>query len=311
MTTTRLAASGVLVALCSWPAATRAQQAFTLLDAQPLESVETVKNAPFSADAVTEFTQILSDGNRIERSFRTSIARDSRGRTRREQEIALLGPLAQLNDTAPRVVTIIDPEADVHYTLDERRKSAFRNRAAVHIQVSPEHLTKVHDAGVLATAAANIDIQPFIGPDQVGAGWVAQGGGAIAFTAIAGQAGGGAPIEAAIPAPNVHVQSLGTSQIEGVTAEGTRSTMTIPAGAVGNVGPIDVVTERWFSKDLQMAVQIARRDPRTGDTVYRLTNIVRAEPPADLFVVPPDYQIQDPEKMFKKLREHPTTEQPK
>ena len=54
-----------------------------------------------------------------------------------------------------------------------------------------------------------------------------------------------------------------------------------------------MVTERWFSKELQMAVLITRRDPRAGDTVYRLTNIVRAEPPPDLFTVPPDYRVVD------------------
>ena len=87
------------------------------------------------------------------------------------------------------------------------------------------------------------------------------------------------------------VESLGTRQIEGVTAEGTRSTTTIPAGQIGNLNPIQLVTERWFSKDLQMAVLITRRDPRSGETVYRLTNIVRAEPPPDLFTVPSDYRV--------------------
>jgi hypothetical protein len=62
--------------------------------------------------------------------------------------------------------------------------------------------------------------------------------------------------------------------------------MTIPAGEIGNVAPIDVVTERWFSPELQMVVMLSRRDPRSGDTVYRLTNVIRAEPPAHLFDVP-------------------------
>ena len=89
------------------------------------------------------------------------------------------------------------------------------------------------------------------------------------------------------------VESLGTRQIEGVSAEGTRSTTTIPAGQVGNLNPIHLVTERWFSKQLQMAVLITRRDPRSGETVYRLTSIVRAEPPPDLFSVPSDYRVVD------------------
>jgi hypothetical protein len=31
-------------------------------------------------------------------------------------------------------------------------------------------------------------------------------------------------------------------------------------------------------------------DPRAGDTIYRLTNVKRGEPPADLFKVPPEYR---------------------
>jgi hypothetical protein len=90
----------------------------------------------------------------------------------------------------------------------------------------------------------------------------------------------------------VTTESLGTKSIEGVMADGTRTTSTIPAGAIGNVMPIEVVSERWYSRELQMAVSISRRDPRSGDSVYRLRNIVKAEPPQDLFTVPADYQVR-------------------
>ena len=43
-----------------------------------------VKGAPYSAQAVTETTQVLPDGNRINRKNVSTIARDSEGRTRRE-----------------------------------------------------------------------------------------------------------------------------------------------------------------------------------------------------------------------------------
>jgi len=33
-------------------------------------------------------------------------------------------------------------------------------------------------------------------------------------------------------------------------------------------------------------------DPRSGETIYRLANIVRAEPDRSLFVVPPDYTVK-------------------
>ncbi len=88
-------------------------------------------------------------------------------------------------------------------------------------------------------------------------------------------------------------ESLGTQTIEGVAAEGTRYTRVIPAGQIGNEKPIEIVSERWFSKDLQETVMIKRSDPRFGTTTYRLTNIQRQEPAATLFQVPADYTVKE------------------
>src|SRR5215208_3618255 len=44
-----------------------------------------VKGAPYSAQAVTETVQTLSDGNRIVRKNTAQLYRDAEGRTRREQ----------------------------------------------------------------------------------------------------------------------------------------------------------------------------------------------------------------------------------
>jgi hypothetical protein len=231
-----------------------------ILDVEPMENLQTIANAPFTADATTEFTQVLQDGNRIERRFTTSLARDGRGRTRSEQDVAMLGPLVVLqkgmnwtqhgaaaataHGEAPRFTVIADPIEGVTYTLDERLKEARRN--SFHVIGSVELIT------------LNTKLE-----------------------AVRGQPNSGKPV----------VESLGTRQFDGVTAEGTRTTTTIPAGQLGNLNPIHLVTERWFSKQLQMAVLITRRDPRSGETVYRLTNIVRAEPPPDLFTVPSDYRV--------------------
>jgi hypothetical protein len=91
---------------------------------------------------------------------------------------------------------------------------------------------------------------------------------------------------------NVITTSLGTQTINGVSAAGTRTTRTIPAGAIGNEKPIIITVERWYSSDLQTAVLTKRSDPRTGDTVTQLTDIQRQEPAASLFQVPSDYTIQ-------------------
>jgi len=84
---------------------------------------------------------------------------------------------------------------------------------------------------------------------------------------------------------------LGTQTINGVTAQGTRITRTIAAGQIGNVKPIVIVTERWYSSELQTYVMTKKTDPVMGDTVTQLTNIQRTEPDASLFKVPSDYAV--------------------
>jgi hypothetical protein len=86
--------------------------------------------------------------------------------------------------------------------------------------------------------------------------------------------------------------SLGTQNVGGVSAEGTRYTHTIPAGQIGNSKPIVIVTERWYSPDLQMVVMTKRSDPRMGDTTFTMSNIQRQEPAATLFQIPSDYTVQ-------------------
>jgi TonB family protein len=88
-------------------------------------------------------------------------------------------------------------------------------------------------------------------------------------------------------------ESLGTQSIEGVQAEGTRTTTTIPAGAIGNERAIQITSERWYSPELQMVVMTRHSDPRFGETTYRLTNINRAEPDRSLFEVPSGYTVKE------------------
>ena len=251
-----------------------------IIESMPLESVTSVPNAPFIADAETEFTQVLGDGNRIERRYSSMIARDSQGRTRREEEIALVGPLA-VNGPSPRLVTILDNVAGHSYTLDEKQRIAFRN---------PMVMTKLREGHAFGFAYH---------ADQTGAAtWVRESDGtgtwtaavkpSVTINAVPGQR----VIQGDAAASKVTTESLGTRSVEGLMAEGIRTTSTIPAGAIGNVMPIEVVSERWYSRELQMPVLITRKDPRSGDSVYRLRNIVRSEPPADLFVVPSDYEVR-------------------
>jgi len=94
-----------------------------------------------------------------------------------------------------------------------------------------------------------------------------------------------------VDSANAQKESLGKQLMEGIQVEGTRSTLTIEAGKIGNDLPIQIVSERWYSPELQVVVMSKHSDPRVGDTVYRLTNINRSEPAHSLFEIPADYKI--------------------
>jgi len=102
------------------------------------------------------------------------------------------------------------------------------------------------------------------------------------MNAMAGPAGPGA----------VTKEQLGTRAVNGLQAEGVRVTRTIAAGAIGNDKPIEVVTERWFSPDLQIAVMTVHTDPMMGTVTTKLVNVSRGDPDASLFQVPSDYKVE-------------------
>ncbi len=104
---------------------------------------------------------------------------------------------------------------------------------------------------------------------------------------------------------DVTTTSLGTQTVNGVSAQGTRTTRTIPAGAIGNEKPIVITVERWYSPDLQMNVLIKRSDPRTGDNVFQVTNITPGDPDASLFQVPSDYTVKAGGKMWNRRKGPP------
>jgi hypothetical protein len=88
-------------------------------------------------------------------------------------------------------------------------------------------------------------------------------------------------------------EDLGKQTIEGVIAQGTRTTSTIDAGAIGNDRPIQIVTERWYSPELQTVVMTKTTDPRSGESTFSLTNVRRGEPGTYLFQVPAGYTVTD------------------
>ena len=88
-------------------------------------------------------------------------------------------------------------------------------------------------------------------------------------------------------------ESLGTQTIQGVLAEGMRTTTTYPAGSVNNDQPFVGVHEVWYSPELKMEVFSKSSDPLRGEFIERLAQIDRSEPDPSLFLPPSDYAIED------------------
>ena len=108
------------------------------------------------------------------------------------------------------------------------------------------------------------------------------------------------------PAPPDLVKTdLGAQTVAGLNATGTKSTRTIPAGAMGNALPIVSTTETWYSSDLQTVISSTHDDPRAGHTTYTLTNIQRAAPDASLFQVPSGYTVTDAARGGRGGFDHP------
>jgi hypothetical protein len=239
-----------------------------------------VTNAPFSADAETTVTQMLSDGTRIEEKTTAKFYRDSTGRLRREQTI--LG-LAALNPSGnPRVTITIDPDPGdaTAYTLDPTNKTARRGSRTAGPVVWLNKASGASDApliistGRLYASGNNLEAYRLTIDD------------ATNTTRRRVTLNGSEPNGVMQPA-----ELLGTKQMEGVTVVGRRTKSIIPTGQIGNDRPIEITDERWESADLKLLVRSHHHDPRTGDVEYRLTNIVRVDPSPDLFVVPSDYTV--------------------
>jgi hypothetical protein len=233
-----------------------------------------VKGAPYRADQITESTQILGDGTRIHNEHRVTIYRDSQGRVRRE---------------TPDQISIWDPNSGVGYTLDTKNMTA--SKMQVHVSVS---------SGSPGSVAYSVRTQTGDGNSgAVAGGGVVTRGEVLTNTTTNGpETTSGTAISPLIfrdfkfTAPSaVNKESLGTQVMEGVNAQGNRETSTIDAGAIGNDRPIQIVSERWYSPDLQMDVMTRHSDPRSGEEITRLANINRAEPDPSLFELPAGYQL--------------------
>lgn len=217
-----------------------------------------VKGAPYSATATSETTQTLAlaDGTTttIYRTTQSALYRDSQGRSRREVTLSGFGPLAA-SGKRHKLVTIADPVAGAHYLVDDEHKVVHKMNL------------RTHGGNASGAMAAGVF------PEKMKAHMQAE------------EASGALKKESSSTQVTINGVSVGV--------EYTRITRTIPAGEIGNDKPIQVVSERWYSPELQIVVKSTRSDPRFGTTTYTLTNIQRTEPDASLFTIPADYTVKE------------------
>lgn len=217
-----------------------------------------VRGASFSAEATTIVRQTLRDGTRVERVGSARYYRDQTGRVRVEHMTTGLDPLNSAVKGQVRTIIDTDPDKGGLYTLDPLARTA------------------------------NLGVRDVIGMGVGGGDTYALPLGGSRWASLAFHRGerrwrGRDAI--------VKEESLGTARISGVDTIGRRITITVPAGASDNDQPFQIVNERWESPELKLLIYAVSSDPRTGDIEYRLTNISRAEPSADLFAIPSGYLI--------------------
>src|SRR5262245_3763893 len=255
-------------------------------------SKKVVKGAPYSATAITEHTQTLHDGNQIIRKNEAKRYRDSEGRTRNEQTLETVGKWTSGGD-AQHLTFIDDPVKGISYNLDPKNRTATAYRKNT-IRVVPKIIWEPDNNS------------KHVGPKERAVNLV------VVNEATNSQSSMEGPKPRTIAPLKLKAgigedgrrktEALGKEVIEGVEVEHTRTTLTIPAGEIGNVLPIEVVDETWYSPELQLMIMTKSRDPRLGETTYRLTNITRSEPDQSLFVVPGDYTMQERISVIRKKR---------
>src|ERR1051326_2444030 len=172
---------------------------------------EVVTAAPYTATATTEDTQVLGDGNRIVNKTSSFVARDSQGRTRRETDLHRIGTM-QVD--SPKTVFINDPTTHTQYIFTPGGGEATK---VIRSDGTWKEGPQIID--LRGTRERRMKDKVF---------FTAQG--------VKEQS------QEKESAEQVKHEDLGTQTIEGVSAQGRRETITIPAGQIGNERPIEIVS---------------------------------------------------------------------
>jgi hypothetical protein len=244
--------------------------------AMPVIAQKPVTGRPMAATESRHTLQVLADGTRIERRDTSKYYRDSEGRTRTESADGTR-------------VNITDPANGSTVEMNTTQHSARHTGMVRAYNFKTETTGPVTASGPVTTQSRVMTI------DQQTAGIKAAiAGRTEALDGVQIQTGPGSltivrRADSASAANDAKTENLGIQSVNGVLAEGTRTTITIPAGEIGNDRPISIVNEKWVSTSLGMLVKSVNSDPRFGETTYELTDIQEGVQDPSLFQVPADY----------------------
>jgi hypothetical protein len=274
-----------------------------------------VKGAPYCADAVHETVQWLADGqggapNRIVRQQSTRLCRDGEGRTRQEVERGGR-KIVYLRDPAARESWVLDPERKtarrlglpINLRMPDMDSSAWREYSERMREFGRQMAERARSGSVGAAPTPPTPPTPVI----VTSSETGASGAQRSEVRVVRLNRDGEGAEWALPPMPVQwrarslaprgagtVSPLGAKDLEGVRANGERTSWVIEAGKLGNEKPIQIVREVWTSPELMVTVASRDFDPRSGETNYRLKNVKRGEPDAALMRVPADFSRPTP-----------------
>jgi hypothetical protein len=101
------------------------------------------------------------------------------------------------------------------------------------------------------------------------------------------------PKTAASAREGANMRDLGKQSVAGLETIGTRETVVIEAGKIGNDSPIEVQREYWYSPQLGVNLISRLQDPRVGIQNFEVSDIALSEPDAKLFKVSSKMKVID------------------
>lgn len=253
----------------------RAQIGVIIAGSDGLFSDQTNSGLPYTAEYKTTTVRKLANGATITRTEKSLFARDSHGRMYSEQTFGFY------QSERDKMVTVFDPVARIILSWESLNKEVHVSHLppAEEIRAQAEKIRDLAKAAKEAqTAAGSSSSKP--------------------VTRIVESLSSATPAEEKadgteeMPVPG-REESIGSKTINGIVAEGTRTTSTIPKGAMGNDQPLVSTHEVWISSELKLNVLEIDDDPNNGTTTKELVKLDRSEPDPALFQAPEGYTVKD------------------